>query len=326
MTTDRSPQSPEARFERERGDPVALLAHRHLEQLPAARQVLEVAKRVVVGVYSDGFIHAGNLAYLTLVTLFPFFIVAAAIARIMGRTSESIATVEAFLRTLPPGVAQVLGTPIADVLNARSGSLLWFGALVGLWTTGSFIETIRDILRRAYGVKSNRPFWEYRLRAVGIIIASVLLALAALSLQVVLVGVEQLILRLFPMAENAAALVSTTKLLTPIALFGALYMLFLSLTPGPYRGRRYPKWPGALFVTLWWFTVSGLLPVLLAQLVSYDLTYGSLAGVMITLIFFYFIGFGLVIGAELNAALAERPANSLEAPDHTDHNVGKDGK
>ena len=46
---------------------------------------LEVVKRVAVGVYNDGFIHAGNLAYLSIVALFPFFIVAAAMAHLLGR-------------------------------------------------------------------------------------------------------------------------------------------------------------------------------------------------------------------------------------------------
>ena len=72
-------------------------------------------------------------------------------------------------------------TPIRDVLEARSGNLLWLGALVGLWTTGSFIETIRDIIRRAYGVTYSRPFWEYRLGSVGMIIAAVVIAMIAFS-------------------------------------------------------------------------------------------------------------------------------------------------
>ncbi len=60
---------------------------------------------------------------------------------------------------MPPSVADVLRKPIGDVLHARSGALLWLGAIVGLWTTGSFIETIRDILRRAYGVRATAAFW-----------------------------------------------------------------------------------------------------------------------------------------------------------------------
>src|SRR3546814_4735109 len=82
-------------------------------------------------------------------------------------------------------------------------------------------------------------------------------------------------------------------------------MLFYSLTPSKYRQLKCPKWPGALFTTLWWIGVTLALPPLLASLLSYDATYGSLAGVMVALFFFYLVGLGMVMGAELNAALVE---------------------
>ena len=274
--------------------------------------VREVLRRVVVGVFSDGFVHAGNLAYLSLLTLFPFFIVAAAVARLFGRTGEGLRTVDAFLRTVPPGVAKVLATPIADVLVARSGSLLWFGALVGLWTTASFIETIRDILRRAYGVKSVRPFWHYRLWSIAMILGSLLLMLAAFSLQVALIAVEQFMTRIMPVATGATTIVSLSRIAPSIALYIALYIVFYSLTPRQYREGRYPKWPGAVFTASWWLLVTALLPRILSSLTSYDLTYGSLAGVMIALIFFFLVGLGLVVGAQLNAALAETDEEGVE--------------
>ena len=117
----------------------------------------EVVKRVAIGVYNDGFIHAGNLAYLALLALFPFFILAAAIAQLIGRTEDGELTVATILAQLPPEVAETCcAAPIDEVLTARTGPLLWFGAIVGLWTAASFIETIRDILRRAYGVQILR--------------------------------------------------------------------------------------------------------------------------------------------------------------------------
>ena len=91
----------------------------------------------------------------------------------------------------------------------------------------------------------------------------------------------------------------------------ALYALFLSLTPEEYMGRAFPKWPGALLTALWWYGTL-LLPWALSHLSTYDLTYGSLAGVMITLIFFFLVGLGVVIGAELNAALAEFPEEAAQ--------------
>lgn len=310
MPQDVSPVSPEER--RKRGGEARVRLDRHLAKLKPGSYAYELAKRVLVGTYADGFIHAGNLAYLSLLTLFPFFIVAAAVARLFGQSGEGMHAVAAFLRTVPPSVADLLSKPIADVLAARSGSLLWLGAIVGLWTTASFIETIRDILRRAYGVNSTRSFWEYRLTSIGLIIASVMLTLVAFGAQVVLLAVEQFVVRLLPLSRDVAQVLSLSRLVPGVALFVALYLLFYSLTPSKYRYSKCPKWPGALLTAAWWVVVTALLPPILSLLGSYDLTYGSLAGVMIALIFFFFIGLGLVMGAHLNAALAEDPDDSLE--------------
>lgn len=306
---DISPQSPEAR--RHRLAEARAYLGRQGERVRPGTYPFEVAKRVLVGVYNDGFIHAGNLAYLAILTLFPFFIVAAAVARLLGNTEGGLATVQAVFQTMPPDVAGALAKPVNDVLAARSGNLLWFGAIVGLWTTGSFIETIRDIIRRAYGVTSSRPFWEYRLRAVAITIGSVVLALLSFSLQFVLTGIEQFVDQLLPAQAERAADFGFYRLVPAAILFGSLYMLFLSLTPGRYR-KHTVKWPGPLFVTVWWLATTALLPIVLSSLGGYDLTYGGLAGVMIALIFFFVIGLGVVFGAELNAALAEVPEHLVE--------------
>ena len=182
---DVSPESPEARRKR------LASAKAHfgtIKEMGRRTRAWTVVKRVAVGVYSDGFIHAGNLAYLALLSIFPFVIVTAAVARLFGQTEESLDAVNGLLETMPRNVAAVIRHPIHDILVARSGSLLWLGALVGLWTTGSFIETIRDIIRRAYGVTFTRPFWEYRLGSVGMIIAAVVLATIAFSAVLVLLN------------------------------------------------------------------------------------------------------------------------------------------
>lgn len=273
--------------------------------LPRVQRGWEVTKRVLVRTYTDGFIHAGNLAYLSLIALFPFFIVATAIASAVGQTSEGLHALEVVLATLPPGVSETLSGPIREVMAARNGPMLWMGGLIGLWTVGSFIETLRDILRRAYGTRARRKFWQYRLFSAGLIIGAVVLLFFSFSLQIITMTIEDLMSRFLP---PELAVFGETALTRGIAIFGmfvALQLLFISLTPLAYRGRKYPKWPGALVVMLWWQLITYLVPLVVSGLVSYDLTYGSLASVMITLFFFYLIGLGIVIGAELNAALAE---------------------
>ena len=303
MLPNISPESPEARRKK-----LAKAKARisHIRPRKGTRGY-EILKRVAVGVYNDGFIHAGNLAYLALLSLFPFVIVAAAIARVFGQTEEGLAAVYGMLETMPKTVREVLRHPIEDVVQARSGNLIWLGALVGLWTTGSFIETIRDIIRRAYGVSYSRPFWEYRLGSIGMIVAAVIVAMVAFSISILLSSVQQLIVANVPGADDIVGLFTLLRVVPALVLFGALYMLFYALTPKRYRIGACPKWPGALFVTVWWVSTTALLPLVLSQLGSYDLTYGSLAGIVIALFFFFIIGLGLVIGAELNAAMAETP-------------------
>lgn len=310
---DVSPLAPEQRAKRI--DRAKAGIDRHLAKVRPGTYPFEVAKRVVVGVYNDGFIHAGNLAYLALMTLFPFFIVMAALAQILGRDGDSVQAVATFLNTLPPRVAEVLAKPIADVLAARSGMLLWLGGFVGLWTVGSFIETIRDILRRAYGTSFSKAFWRYRLASVAIIFASVVMLMLAFSAQIILTGAEEFVVRLLPFAGDVAGWIGLSRIAPAVALFGALYFLFYSLTPSKYRFSPAPKWPGALLTALWWMGTTMALPKVLGLLGGYDLTYGGLAGVIITLLFFYVVGLGLVFGAHLNAALAETPEASLKGAD-----------
>ena len=305
-----SPQSPEERRKR-----LAELKARFgadvAERFRPLGTPWAIVKRVAVGVYSDGFIHAGNLAYLAILALFPFFIFAAAVAHLLGQTQDGLLTVATILRRLPPNVADLLRDPIHEVLTVRTGPLLWFGGLVGLWTAASFIETIRDILRRAYGVQYCASFWTYRLSSIAIILCSVLLLIIAFGLSVALASVHEAVSTWLPLSGIGTTL-GLYRIAPAIALYATFYFLFLVLTPSRYRNLACRKWPGALFTTLWWLGVVELLPRVVALWGGYQKTYGSLAGVMVALLFFFFVGLGVVIGAELNAALADAGGNALK--------------
>jgi membrane protein len=313
---DLSPQSPEARRKRLASMRAAFGADVE-EKLKPRLTAWEVIKRVALGVYSDGFIHAGNLAYLSIVALFPFFIFAAAVAHVLGQSQDAALTVANVLRRLPPDVASTLREPVHEVLTVRTGSLLWLGGVVGLWTATSFIETIRDILRRAYGVKFCAPFWEYRLGSMLVILGAVLLLMVAFAASAALTLAHQVVIKFFPLAQSVATSLGLYRLVPAATLFFTFYVLFYVLTPSRYRKHRCRKWPGSLFITAWWLATVEILPNVLSLFGGYSRTYGSLAGVMITLIFFFVVGLGVVIGAELNAALAETGATALKGEIYT---------
>lgn len=306
-----SPETPEARAERDQR--MRLIMRQGYRKIAPGSRFFTVAKRVLVGTYFDGFIHAGNLAYMALIALFPFFILATALLGAFGQTAGGVDAINAVFSTMPPSVAETLAEPVKEVLAARTGVLLWLGALVALWTVGSLIETIRDILRRAYGTKYSKSFWHYRLYSIGIMVAAVFLLMLSFAAQVLITGIDQFFSLLLPDRVDSYFQILLSRGISALGLFTALYLLFYSLTPKKYRLMGCPKWPGALATTVWWVAVTLALPPLLRGLLAYNLTYGSLAGVMVALFFFYLVGLGVVIGAELNAALAESPDGGEES-------------
>lgn len=273
--------------------------------------------RVAEDTFNDGFIHAGNLAYLSMLAIFPFFVLGAALFELIGGRANAKAMILSVTGALPDSVAKVI-VPVAEsVVYAREGWLLWLGAGIGLWTVSSLIETIRAVLRRAYGTPAQGAFWRYRLGSIGLILGAVVLLMLSLFAQVLIGTAQEVIAAAFPQLAEAISALSLSRLVPALGLALSLYILFASLTPARFRrGRGGRVWPGALFTTAWWIAVAAALPVVLRRFFTYDLTYGSLAGAVVTLLFFWLVGLGLVIGAELNAALAleGRDPDADEAP------------
>ncbi len=270
----------------------------HLLLLP------QVWQRTAIRTWDDGFIHAGNLAYLAMLAIFPFFILGSVLFPLFGDRVDQLAMIDTVLAATPPTVRGIIGPVARETVMADSGWLLWVGVAVGLWTLSSLIESIRDVLRRAYDTTSAYPYWQTRLFSIGLIMLAVFLMMLSLFAQVAIGAIEEMVASWAPQFAEGLANIGFPRLLPALGLFLSLLLLFLSLTPSSYRGRAFPKWPGALATTLWWLGVTSAMPPIVSSAITYDLIYGSLAGIMLVLLFFWLVGLGLVMGAELNAALA----------------------
>ena len=199
------------------------------------KQTVQVIRRVVTGTFNDGFIHAGNLAYLSMLAIFPFFILGAALFDLLGGRANAEEMIAAVTRALPDSVASVIEPVAEDVIYARSGWLLWLGATVGLWTVSSLIETIRDILRRAYGTPPVQAFWKTRMLSAGLTLAAVVVLMLSLFAQVAIGAVQQVIIAALPQLGEVIAPLRLSRLLPALGLAGSLYVLFVRLTPAQYR-------------------------------------------------------------------------------------------
>lgn len=97
------------------------------------------------------------------------------------------------------------------MIFARSGMLLWLGAGIGLWTVSSLIETIRDILRRAYRAPAMQAFWMTRLFSAGLILAAVVVLMLSLFAQMVIGAVQEVILAVLPQLGELIATLSGAR-------------------------------------------------------------------------------------------------------------------
>lgn len=269
-----------------------------------------VMVQTLSGTWRDGFTNAGNLAYLSLVTLFPFFIVLAVVAGAFGASDDGMRAVTLFLDALPHQVVGSLRSPIDEVVRhaaEATGPLLAVSVVLMLWTVSSTIEAIRDILHGAYQVASDEAFWRYRLGSVLLIFVAVGVMMLAFAFQLALTSVEAIFAQWLPDASAAFNFLGIGRLIPVAVMLATLYVTIWSLTPLRYRGGDNLIWPGVVLTIGVWLGTTMLLPPLLSHLTGYDRTYGSFAGVIIALLFFYIIGMGLVLGIHLNAALAIVP-------------------
>jgi membrane protein len=129
-----------------------------------------------------------------------------------------------------------------------------------------------------------------------------LLILIAILSQVVLVVALKSLPIIRRLETDLPFLLDWSRIISSALVFLSLWALFKLLSPRVFRAR--PAWPGAAITTAAWVGGSFLLGPAFASFGQMSLTYGALSGVMIALLFFYAVGFALVLGAELNAALA----------------------
>lgn len=275
------------------------------------RGLWQIIRGVINGfIRHDGAIMAGHLAFLGLMSLFPFLIFLMALAGSLGRTQLGREAIDQMLETAPDQVSTIIASPLAQVLDGAGGGILTFGILVVIWTAATGIEAARTAIRRAYRNAPARPAWSRRLESFVLVVAAAILILIGMGIQVLGPVAWRLLNDFLPLPGFVELFWGWLRyFLAPLSLFAALYLTYLVLSPRRIRPRICL--PGAvLALALWLVTVSGL-SLYLEYFGRYEIIYGSLGGVMIVLIFLYLIGIGFILGAELNAALSRLARISL---------------
>lgn len=260
----------------------------------------------------DGDAMAGYIAYSAFLSAFPFAIFATALGASFVSPEESDAIIDALFDLAPGHVAQTLEPVVRSVTQGQGNNLVTISGLGGLWVASNAIEAIRVGFDRAYATPQPRHFVVRRLVAIGF----VLLATLTFGLLGALIIAAPLALTLAEQAAGFSAPVGVGLVRYGLGLgMLTLFLFQLHLLLPTRRPPRRRLWPGiATSVALWALGAYGF-SLYLAAAPSYSITYGTLAGVIVTLLFFYLTGAAILLGAQVNAVLMRfrhpRPQDSL---------------
>lgn len=270
----------------------------------------------------DGTVFAGHIAYSLMLAALPFLIFAVALAGFVVGEQGAEMAVSALFEGLPEHVARTLEPVLLDALGRRRGGVLTLSALATLWAASNGVEAIRLGLDRAYGVPRARHVALSRLIALAVVLGGMALFIVLSALIVFAPLAFALIERWTGVRIPAEADLLRYGLGLAMLWLGlwAMHRVLPSRPMGPLR-----LWPGVLASVVIWSVAATAFSLYLAWAPFYSVTYGTLAGVIVTLVFFYLTGVALIFGAEVNAvvngigradesAAREKPGDATRRP------------
>jgi membrane protein len=284
------------------------------QQIPA-KGWRQVTKRAFKEMGQDHLtLIAGGVAYAWFLALFPGLIAAVMVYGLVTDPAEVQQQVESFASGLPNS-AQALLTDQMQSIASGSGGGLSFGLLLSialaLWAASAGIAGLVDAVNIAYDEDDSRNFVVKRGLAILLTIGFLVFIAVAVGLVAVL-----------PIVFSTIGLGIVGQFFLGIGRFVALVIIMLVALAllyriGPDRDAPKIRWasPGAITATVLWIVASIAFSLYVNNFGSYDKTYGSLAGVVVLLLWFWITALVVLLGAEINAeAEAQTAKDTTKGP------------
>jgi membrane protein len=256
---------------------------------------------------------AAALTYYAVLALFPALIALLSLVGLVGQGASTVTTITDVLNQIGAGSAADTLQPTLEKLSQSQGAGFAFilGLATALWSASSYVGSFGRAMNRIYEIGEGRPIWKLRpMMLIVTVITVVLSALVALGL--VLTGSAA------TAVGDAIGLGSSAVLVWNIAKWPvmlAAVVLVVALLYYATPNVRQPKFRwisvGALIAIVIWILASAAFGFYVANFSSYNKTYGSLAGVIVFLLWLWITNIALLFGAEIDAEL-ER-ARELQA-------------
>lgn len=254
---------------------------------------------------------AAALTYYAVLALVPALLVAVSVIGLAAPQATG-RLIDDLTSYAPAQSAVALRGALREMTTAQSAVwlLVATGTVSALWSATSYLAVFRRALHSMHHLPDNRP----ALRTAHTIVATAVVLLALLltgSAAIVVSG---------PLDRRAAALLGLDSLGTwpmlrwPIMLGVVTVLVLVLFRTGPREARGVRRGlPGGLLAVLLWFAASAGFALYAGHFASYTRLYGSLAGIVVFLVWLWFTNLSLLAGAQFNAVRG-RPARGKATP------------
>jgi membrane protein len=248
---------------------------------------------------------AAALTYYGVLAIFPALI---ALTSIIGVVGDPQKTTDALLKIVgalgPSSAVDTFSAPMRQLAqNQSAGFALVLGLLVALWSASGYVGAFGRAANAIYEVEEGRPFYKLRpLQLLVTLVCVVLLALVSLSL-VVTGPVAQAVGDAVGVGGAAVTAWDIAKWPVMALVVSGIFSLLYYATPNVRQPRFRWFTPGGFLALIVWIVASAGFALYVANFSSYDKTYGTLAAVVVFLVWLWISNVAVLFGAEFNAEL-----------------------
>jgi len=247
---------------------------------------------------------AAALTYYGLLALFPALIALVAVVGLFGDPKSTTSTITDIVTSIgPQSAAQTFADPIKTITSNRSDAGIAFvlGLAIALWSASGYVGAFMRASNVIYETPEGRPFWKLRPLQMLVTLAMVIMV-AVVAAALVLTGpIVDAVAAPIGLSDTAVTIWNIAKWPVLVAMF--VLMLGVLYYASPNVKMRGFKWvtPGSVVALVVWALASAAFAFYVANFGSYNKTYGTLAGLVVLLVWMWITNVAILLGHQLNA-------------------------
>jgi membrane protein len=259
---------------------------------------------------------AAALTYFGVLSLFPAMLVVVAVLGLLGKS-----TTDRLLANLngvaPGGVHDFLNSVVTQVQGraGTAGIAGIIGLLIALWSASGYVAAFMRASNAIYDVDEGRPIWVTVPVRILTTVALVVMLLVAAAIVVLTGPIADKVGSAVGLGNVAVTVWDIAKWPVLLVLVSVMIALLYYVSPNLEQPRFRWITPGGVVAVVMWLIASGLFAVYVGLSGSYNKTYGSLATVIIFLVWLWITNIAILLGAELNAELQRQRAIEAGLPE-----------